>query len=232
MNISWTMFEDRKDAGKKLAQALKGYKNKNALVLAIPRGGVEIGYEVAKNLNADFSVLISRKLPFPDNPESGFGAIAEDGSTFIFQELVSRLPEKTVRRILVEQQKEIERRISALREGNPLPGISGKTVILTDDGLAMGSTMRAAVFLCRKRQAAKIVVAVPVASALVAREFQSQADEVVILEKPPFFRAVAQVYRNWYDVSDREVLKIMDKWNTRKKGDERNDRSDQKKFDS
>ena len=210
------MFKDRRDAGKKLAQALMHYQNTGAQVLAIPRGGVEIGYRVAKNLNADFSVLISRKLPFPDNPESGFGAMAEDGSVFIFQKLVSRLPEKTVQNIIAEQQEEIERRISILRKGKPLPDISGRTVILTDDGLAMGSTMRAAVFLCRNRGAGKIVVAVPVSSALVAREFRELVDEVVVLEKPPFFRAVAQVYRNWYDVDDREVLEIMDKWNSRK----------------
>jgi len=206
------MFEDRKDAGKKLAAALKDYKKKEAAVLAIPRGGVEIGYQVAKNLNAEFSLLIARKLPFPDNPESGFGAIAEDGSEFIFRELVSRMPEKTVQNIIAEQQEEIERRISILRKGKPLPDISGRTVILTDDGLAMGSTMRAAVFLCRNRGAGKIVVAVPVSSALVAREFRGLVDDMIVLETPPFFRAVAQVYRNWYDVTDLEVLKILDKW--------------------
>jgi len=206
------MFDDRRDAGKKLARTLKNYKDKDALVLAIPKGGVEIGYQIAKYLQADFSVLVSRKLPFPDNPESGFGAVAEDGSVFIFQDMAFRLPERTVQNILNEQKREIERRIAVLRRGDPLPELAGKTVILTDDGLAMGSTMRAAVFLCRKRNAAKIVVAVPVASGLVRRDFRSLVDDVIVLETPPIFRAVAQVYKNWHDVTDREALEIMEKW--------------------
>jgi len=210
------MFEDRKDAGKRLARALTDYKNENALVLAIPKGGVEIGYQIAKSLNVDLAIVISRKLPFPDNPESGFGAIAEDGSIYLFPSFMSRLPDSTIKRIIAEQQEEIERRISVLREGKPLPDISEKRVILTDDGLAMGSTMRAAVSLCRKQRAAKIVVAVPVSSVLVAREFRALADAVVILEKPPLFRAVAQVYKEWHDVSDQEVLKIMHKWKKRR----------------
>jgi predicted phosphoribosyltransferase len=115
--------------------------------------------------------LIVRKLPFPDNPESGFGAIAEDGRVFIFRELVSRLPGKTVQNIIAEQQEEIERRISILRKGEHISDISERTVILTDDGLAMGSSMRTAVFLYRNRGTGKIVVAVPVSSPLVAGKF-------------------------------------------------------------
>jgi len=210
------MFQDREEAGKRLAGALEDYRNKDTVVLAIPRGGVEIGYQVARYLNARFSVLISRKLPFPGNPESGFGAIAEDGSFYIFRQFASGIAEETMAGIIAEQKGEIERRIAVLRKGRPLPEISEKTVILTDDGLAMGSTMRAAVTLCRKREAGKIVVAVPVAGPRVAREFQNLADEAVILETPPFFRAVAQVYRNWYDVTDSEVLDIMDRWKKRR----------------
>ncbi len=211
------MFEDREDAGKKLARPLKKYKGQGVLVLAIPRGGVEVGYQVARHLDADFSIVISRKLPFPDNPESGFGALAEDGSAILLREASSWVPEKDIKEIILEQSEEIKRRVSVLRKGKPLPEISGRTVILVDDGLAMGSTMRAAVELCHKKNAQKIVVAVPVAGRRVAREMADRADETVILEKPEFFRAVAQVYSNWYDVPDEEVLEILEEWEKQKK---------------
>lgn len=206
------MFEDRKEAGEKLAKALEKYRNKKALVLAIPRGGVEVGYQVAKYLKADFSLLISRKLPQPGNPEAGFGAITEDGSTFIHEEAASWLSKKEIERIKKEQIEEIKRRIKILRKGKPLPKISGRTVILTDDGLAMGSTMRAAIMLCEKKKAEKIIVAVPVSGKDVAEEIGKLVDEIIVLEKPEFFQAVAQVYRNWYDVSDQEVIEIMKEW--------------------
>lgn len=206
------MFEDRKDAGEKLAKALETYKNKKALVLAIPKGGVEVAYQVAEYLNADFSILISRKLPFPDNPESGFGAIAEDGSVFINEEAARWLPKNQIEKIKKEQIQEIKRRIEVLRGNKPLPKIFGKTVILIDDGLAMGSTMRVAIELCKKKKAKKIVVAVPVSGKNTANEIEKIVDEIIVLETPEFFQAVAQVYKNWYDVSDEEVIEIMRKW--------------------
>lgn len=211
------MFKNREDAGQKLAEALEQYKDQGALVLAIPRGGVEVGFQVARNLRADFAILISRKLPFPDNPEAGFGALAEDGSTVILKEPSRWISEEEIKEILKEQSEEIRRRVKVLREGKTLPVITGKTVILVDDGLAMGSTMRAAVKLCRKRNARKIVMAVPVAGDRVAREMAEIVDDIVILEVPKFFRAVAQVYSNWYDVSDEEVLEILEEWGKQKK---------------
>jgi len=203
------MFKDRKDAGKKLAKALEKYKGENPVVLAIPRGGVEVGYEVASYLDAELSVIISRKLPFPDNPESGFGAIAEDGSTFTFLQHVSLLPEEAVERITKEQKAEIKRRVLALRDGKPLPAMTGRTVILVDDGIAMGSTMRAAMKLCRKRGAGKLIVAAPVAGPQTKKDIAELADDTIILETPEFFGAVAQVYENWYDVPDEEVIRIL-----------------------
>ncbi len=203
------MFKNRKDAGEKLAMALEKYRAENPLILAIPRGGVEVGLQVAKKLNADFSLIIARKLPFPDNPEAGFGAIAEDGSTFIFENAYYSLSGENIERIKKEQIAEIRRRISALREGEPLPEIKGRTVILIDDGIAMGSTMRAAIELCKNRKAGKIVIAAPVAGREVAEEIKRRADELVVLEIPAYFKAVAQVYENWYDVSDEEVLDLL-----------------------
>ncbi|BAF71949.1 phosphoribosyltransferase [Sulfurovum sp. NBC37-1] len=205
------MFKDRKDAGRKLAIALQKYKDTDTLVLAIPRGGVELGCEVAQALHCDFSLLICRKLPYPNNPESGFGAIAEDGSLYINTLAASFVPQSEIDRIIQEQAGEIQRRIAKLRDGQPLPQIKGRTVILIDDGIAMGSTMHAAVTLCRKQEAAKIVIAVPVAGREAIEEFSRLVDEIVVLESPRDFHAVAQVYENWYDVSDAEVLELIKK---------------------
>lgn len=203
------MFDDRQDAGKKLARALQEYKDKCALVLAIPKGGIEVGSHVAQYLNAELSVIVSRKLPYPDNPEAGFGAIAEDGSVYIIKGAAIWLSKQKIDRIIEEQRSEIKRRIGLLREGSPLPPIKDRTVILVDDGIAMGSTMRASIMLCKNRNAGKIVVAVPVSGEAVVREIGSVVDNTIVLEKPWNFRAVAQVYRNWYDVSDSEAIEIL-----------------------
>jgi len=212
------MFKDRKDAGERLARALEKYKDKNVLVLAIPKGGVEVAYQVAKYINAELSILISRKLPFPDNPEAGFGAIAEDGSTFIINGARFWLSEHAINEIIKEQKQEINRRIIILREGRDLSEISGRKVILIDDGVAMGSTMMASIMLCKNRNAKEIVIATPVAGVEVAKKIEQLVDKVVILEKPIYFNAVAQVYENWYDVSDEEVIDILDRWHNEQIG--------------
>ena len=206
------MFEDRKDAGQKLARALSKYKDQDVIVLGIPRGGVEVGYYVARALHACFSMIVSRKLPSPGNPEAGFGAIAEDGSTFLIDRAVRWVSDEEIKAIQQAQKLEIARRIKALRKGRPLPDLKDKTVILVDDGIAMGATMRAAILLCRNKKAEKIVVAAPVAGEDVAAEIAKTVDEIVVLEMPVLFQAVAQVYRNWYDVPDKEVLTIIDRW--------------------
>jgi putative phosphoribosyl transferase len=208
MDVS-KVFKDRNDAGKKLAEALTDYKGKELLVLAIPRGGVAVGYQVAKQLQGDFSIVVVRKLPFPDNPESGFGAIAEDGSTYFNSRVVKTMSSDTVERVIKEQKLEINRRIEVLRQGKSLPKIKNKTVVLVDDGIAMGSTMRAAIMLCQNNNPSKIIVAAPVTGPSTAAELEKFVDRVVILEKPLFFRAVAQAYEVWHDVSDEEVIKIM-----------------------
>jgi len=202
------MFRDRKDAGEKLAAALKAYRGEDALVLAIPRGGAELGYEVAKALRCDLALIICRKLPYPYDPESGFGAVAEDGSLYINESAALSVSRSEIEKIVAQQKEEIQRRIERLRGGRALPPLKGRTVILVDDGIAMGSTMRTAVELCRKQEAGKIVVAVPVAGARSIEEFSHLVDEVVVLESPVNFYAVAQVYEKWRDVSDEEVLAL------------------------
>lgn len=210
------VFKDRRDAGQELAEELEPYRDIDPLVLAIPRGGVEVGFQVAKDLGADFSLMIVRKLPYPDQPEAGFGAVAEDGSTVILDRAARWVADETVERVIEEQREEIERRRAVLRKGEPLPEIEGRTVILVDDGIAMGSTMQAGIKLCRRRNAGRVVVAVPVAGREVGEIFGDEeeglADDLVVLEQPEAFRAVAQVYERWYDVPDSEVMALMDKW--------------------
>jgi putative phosphoribosyl transferase len=206
------MFSDRSDAGKRLARALEPYRNRDTLVLAIPHGGVRVGYEVSKYLGADFSILVARKLPFPSNPEAGFGAVAEDGSVIILREHTHYLSEVIIQEIIEEQKREIARRIRILRGGESLPNLANRVVILIDDGIAMGSTMRAAIRMCKKQRPARIVVATPVASPDVRRRLAKIVDEVTVLEEPYDFRAVAQVYADWYDVQDWEVVDILDRW--------------------
>ncbi len=210
------MFQDRRDAGQRLAAALETYRSKHTLVLAIPRGGVEVGYQVAQYLTAGFSIIISRKLPFPDEPEAGFGAVAEDGSTFINPQATRWVDQDMIAGIIEQQKREIKRRVDVLRKGLPLPGIENQIVVLVDDGIAMGSTMRVSIDLCRNRRAKKIIVAVPVTGRQVEKEIGKLVDEIVVLEKPRFFHAVAQIYKNWYDVSDEEVIQIMDQWEREK----------------
>lgn len=210
------MFADRADSGRRLALALGEYKDKKVLVLAIPRGGVEVGYQVAKHLNAELSILVSRKLGFPDNPEAGFGAIAEDGSIFVFPYASRLLTQERINKTIQEQEKELKRRIQVLRGGKGLPEIKGKTIILVDDGIAMGSTMRVSIMLCRNKGAEKIIVGSPVAGPDAAKGIAELVDQTVILKTPKYFQAVAEVYMNWYDVPDSEVIKIMQKWQREK----------------
>lgn len=201
------MFFDRQEAGRKLAKELKKYQDKKTIILAIPRGGVLVAAEVAKILNLPLDLIIVRKLPMPDNPEAGIGAISETGE-IVWQPEAQVYAEDEVQRILDEQKEEIKRRIEVLRR-KKLPDLKGQTVILIDDGIAMGSTMEVAVKTVRKKGAKKIVVAVPVGGKESLREIKNLADDLICLETPTPFYAVAQVYKNWYDVSDAEVIEVL-----------------------
>ena len=203
------MFHDRKDAGQKLAIALKKYENDNPLILAIPRGGIEVAYYVAQHLKAQMAPVVIRKLPLPYSPEAGFGAIAEDGSKIILDFAATSVTPEVIEIIIKQQKIEIEKRIQILRQGKPLPAISDRNVIVVDDGIAMGSTMRAAIKLCRNKKAKKIIAASPVAGPEAAADMKKIADEAVILETPHNFAAVSQVYQIWYDVPFDEALKFL-----------------------
>ncbi|HEX8039785.1 MAG TPA: phosphoribosyltransferase family protein, partial [Chryseosolibacter sp.] len=206
------MFQDRKEAGEKLAIALEKFRNTNPVILGIPRGGAETAYYVARHLNAELALLVSRKLGFPFDPEAAFGAVAEDGSVYISDTRRHSLSANEINESLKEEKKEIKRRIQALRRGRPLPDLDGRTIILVDDGIATGATLFAAVELCRKQKAAKIVVAAPIAGRAVESVLRSRADDVVILETPPSYHAVSQGYRFFEDLTDQEAVDFADRW--------------------
>jgi predicted phosphoribosyltransferase len=210
------MFTDRKDAALQLAKALEKYKNKNAVVLGIPRGGAETAFYVALHLNAELSLLVSRKLGHPANPEYAFGAIAEDGSVYLSPSAKQELSEETINMVVDTQKKEIERRITILRKGKPLPELKGRTVILVDDGIATGATIFAAIEMCKNRNAGKIIVAAPVSGYEMEEKLAGKADEVVILEKPEDYYAVSQAYMSFYNLSDEDALKYMQRWEKEK----------------
>jgi len=211
-------FENRPDAGKKLAQKLLEYKGKSAVVLAIPNGGVPVGFEVASALNADFDLIICRKVPIPLTPEAGFGAIADDGTMILNEELTKKL-DLTREQIDFEASRvkaEIKRRSLLYRGERPLVKLSGKTIILVDDGLASGFTMLAAVESVRHRRPKEVIVAVPCASETAAQKVRKAADKLVAVSvgtAPKF--AVADYYRRWYDLADDEVLRYLKRWRMR-----------------
>lgn len=206
------MFKDHESAGQQLAKALSSYQDDNPLVLAIPRGGVPVAVEVAKAFKADFDLLISRKLALPNNPEAGFGAIAEDGSVYLLPKAKVLLSEEKIAKIIDNQKKETDRRVRVLRGNRPLPDMTDRTVILVDDGIAVGGTLKAAIQLCHKNNPKKLIVAVPVASRQAPQEFAGLVDDLVIIDQPRFYTAVAQAYQHWRNVTDEEVIQTMAKY--------------------
>jgi putative phosphoribosyl transferase len=210
------MFTDRKDAALQLAKALEKYQDKNAVVLGIPRGGAETAFYVAIHLHAELSMLVSRKLGHPYNPEYAFGAIAEDGSIYLSPQARQEVNEDTINEVVEEQKKEIERRIKVLRKGKPLPELKDRTVILVDDGIATGATIFAAIEMCKKKHAGKIVVAAPVSGFEMEEILAEKVDEVIILEKLGVFYAVSQAYENFYNLSDEDALGFMERWEKEK----------------
>jgi len=195
-----------------LAAMLREYANRNdVVVLALPRGGVPVGFEVAKALNAPLDIFVVRKLGLPGQEELAMGAIASGGIRVLNRDLIRALgiPEEVVDRITQEGQRELERREREYREGRPPIDVRGKTVILVDDGLATGSSMRVAAFALRQKQPAQIIVAVPVAASDSCAELESVADKVVCAVTPEPFWGVGQWYEDFSQTSDEEVRDLL-----------------------
>lgn len=211
--MAFEMFRDREDAGSRLAERLTEYEGKDAVVLAIPRGGVPVGYEIARRIGADFDVIIPRKIPIPWNPEAGMGAITADGTMVLNESMVKslRLRTEEIQRWAEEVRQEVLRRESIYRpSGVERPSVKGRPVILVDDGLASGYTMLAAVGSVEKDEPSAVVIAVPVASSGAVRLIGQKVDRLVALvvsERLPF--AVADYYMQWRDLTDQEVLNYL-----------------------
>ena len=206
------IFPDRAEAGRLLGLKLSKYAGRgDVIVLGLPRGGVPVAYEVARALRVPLDVFIVRKLGVPGFEELAVGAIASGGVRVLNEEVANALPnrDEIIEAVTKRESAELERREREYRDGRPAPELQGRTVILIDDGLATGATMRAAVKALRQRGAAKIVVAVPVGPPDTCREFEDEADEVVCASAPEFFQAVGQYYEDFSQTSDQEVRDLL-----------------------
>lgn len=205
-------FHDRTHAGQLLAERLVSYAgHPNLLVLALPRGGVPVAYQIARALRAPLDVWVVRKLGAPQQPELAIGAIAPGGIEVLDSGLIRYLgiPQEELNQIATREAAELDRRLIAYR-GNRAPiAIGGKTILLVDDGLATGATMRAAIASLRPLDPARIVVAVPVADAGVRNRLAQQADEILCLYTPPHLDAVGQWYENFFQTTDDEVRDLL-----------------------
>lgn len=205
-------FANRRQAGEKLAAKLTKYADRqDVLVLALPRGGVPVAYEVARALQAPLDVFLVRKLGVPGYEELAMGAIASGGVRVLNEEVTSRiqLPDSVIDEVASREQKELERRERLYRGDQPAPNVQGLTVILIDDGLATGSTMRAASIALRQMRPVKIIVAVPVAASETCEAFRSEVDEVVCAAMPEPFMAVGAWYAEFSQTSDEEVRDLL-----------------------
>jgi putative phosphoribosyl transferase len=203
-------FTDRIDAGKRLATALNDFSAKNGIVLAIPRGGVVVAFEIAKALNLPLDVIIPRKIGAPENPELAIGAVAEDGTTILDNQLIKYLAvSREYIAIETQRQKhEIGRRLKLYRQDASYPNLEDLDVIVVDDGIATGSTMKAALASVRNR-GASVTVAVPVGPPSTIEELNELADRVVCLYKPEYFQAIGEFYTDFSQTPDEEVIRLL-----------------------
>lgn len=208
------VFEDRFHAGERLAKKFTEYKGRDAIILAIPAGGVQVASVVSKMLELPMDLAITRKIHIPWDKEAGFGAVTWDGVTILNEPLVAALglTKEIVNRCIHEEREAIERRQKIFRKRKPFPSLKNRMVILVDDGLASGFSMLASLLSVKRMDPKEIVVAVPTASADAIERIKPYADRVVCLNirTGPWF-AVADAYKNWYDLDDDDVTKILRK---------------------
>jgi len=206
------LFKDRRSAGRALAGSLASYAGlDDVVVLALPRGGVPVGYEVAIALGIPLDVFVVRKLGVPGQPELAMGAIASGGVRVLNEEILRQIhvPQGYIDQVSDNESEELRRRELAYRAGRLPIDVTGRSVIIVDDGLATGSTMRAAVRALRRQHAARIIVAVPVGSSSACHDLEKEADQVICLEQPEDFRAVGLWYDDFRQTSDEEVKQLL-----------------------
>ena len=208
------MFADRREAGRELARLLPAsLRSGDVVVLALPRGGVPVAFEIAQALGAPLDVFLVRKLGTPGHPELAMGAIASGGIRVLNDEVVEYLniPRELIDAVAEREQAELERREAAYRHGMPMPSLRNRTIILVDDGLATGSTMKAAVEAVKHEQPTRVIVAVPVGAPETCRALGTRADEVICARMPTPFSAVGQWYRDFTQTTDEEVSELLQK---------------------
>jgi putative phosphoribosyl transferase len=206
------MFDDRKEAGTRLADKLADYKSRrDVLVLALPRGGVVVAYEIAVRLNLPLDVLVVRKIGFPGESELAIGAVSETGSVVLNENIIAfqRVSKDYLEAEIERQKKEIARRIELYRGARNMLRLEGKIIVLVDDGIATGATMKAAIVAVRDENISRLVVALPVAPPDIIPELQAMTDELICLETPLDFMAVGVHYRNFAQVTDQEVVDLL-----------------------
>lgn len=204
-------FTDRVEAGKLLGQALKRFKGQKAVVLGIPRGGIIIAREIAKILDASLDIVLSRKLGAPGNPELAIGAVSEGGNFFIDNSSVKylQISDSYIQNEKKHQMSEIAHRISLYRRFIPKINLEGRPVIVTDDGLATGATMKAALWMARQEKPSKLIAAIPVAPEKSLLKIADAADEILCLSTPEYFMAVGQFYSSFNQITNEEVMQIL-----------------------
>lgn len=205
------LLSDRREAGKLLASRLRAYRDQQAIVLALPRGGVPVAREIARELSAELDVLVARKLGAPGQEELAIGAVTADGTRYLNEELLQmlRVPADYVMQVTEQQQEVARRRQLRLRDDLAPLQVAGRLVILVDDGLATGATMRAAVWSLRRQHPGKLVVAVPVGAAESCASLEPEVDELVCLLRAQPFHSVGMYYRDFEQVSDEEVVELL-----------------------
>jgi putative phosphoribosyl transferase len=205
-------FKNRTDAGRLLGMELNNYRFEKPVVLAIARGGVDVGYQVALQLDCEFTVVVVRKLGYLNLPEEAFGALAEDGSLYFNSAFQRKLSKEEINTALEREKKEIARRVQAYRKGSSLTSLKKRTVIIVDDGIATGSTIFATIELCKKQKPDKIIVAIPVCAKEIVRKLILRVDDVVVLTIPDSYFSVSQVYTKFPGLNDQEVIQILNRW--------------------
>jgi putative phosphoribosyl transferase len=206
------MFRNREEAGRTLAEKLSHYRNDpTGLILALPRGGVAVGYQLSLALHIPLDVFITRKIGAPGNPEYAIGAVAETGSRYLNQEAISSfdLSRHELERLIHAQEKEIARRRDLYRQGRPLPQLTGRTVFLVDDGIATGSTFIASALAIRNLKPRHLVGVIPVGPPSTMREVQAHVNELIVLMTPDPFYAVGDFFVDFTQVEDRDVVEYL-----------------------
>lgn len=210
--MSERIFSDRRSAGEELAKALEGFSGpEDGVVLGLPRGGVPVAYEIAVALSLPLDVLVIRKLGAPGHAELAIGAVGSGGVRVLNRRIIDSLAveEETIERIAQEERSRVEQKESFLRGDRPAVPLKGKTVILVDDGLATGASMRAAVATARAKEPKQVIVAIPVAPPDTVEQLRQEVDRVVCLNAPAGFSAVGQWYHHFGQTSDKEVQKLL-----------------------